>query len=224
MIGGSSAAGGGDSSVGGAGSSTAGEGGSSTIGGGVTGSLVAGGASVEGTDGSLGVAGWELSIAGIERSSEDGEGVGVLLGVGMTAGKSADEPSGIASCAALKPAPITPSRTFCAAFCTASLPPSIRAAACSSTCSAAPGRTRSTNSSGSGLSESGANQVSKETTTTTAASTPAPADNEPRLWPPRRRGRRAGAFSSRPSFRTSFRTSLNTVGPASPSRRPSRTG
>ena len=241
MIGGSSATGGaGGSSPGGAGSSAAGGGGSpggSSAIGGVTGSLGAGGA-----DGSLVVAGRELSLGGAEDplgadgslgaegSSEDGE-VGVLLGVGRTAGKGTDEAlPGMASCAALRPAPTTPSRTFRAVFCTVSLLPSISAAACSSTCSMAPGRTWSTSCSGTGVSESGASQVSKETTTTAAATTPAPANNDPWLAGRPRRSRKAfrrgkaGAFSPRPSLRISFCTTFNTVEPASPSRRRRRPG
>ena len=256
MTGGSSATGGAaGSSAGGAGSSAAGGGGSpggSSAIGGVTGSLGAGGASVGGAsvgdasvggaDGSLVVAGRELSLGGAEDplgadgslgaegSSEDGE-VGVLLGVGRTAGKGTDEAlPGMASCAALRPAPTTPSRTLRTVFCTVSLLPSISAAACSSTCSTAPGRTWSTSCSGTGVSESGASQVSKETTTTAAATTPAPANNDPRLAGRPRRSRKAfrrgkaGAFSPRPSLRISFCTTFNTVEPASPSRRRRRPG
>jgi hypothetical protein len=93
--------------------------------------------------------------------------------------------------------------------------PSI-AATCSSTCSTIPPATRSITSSGEsmGLSEFGASQLSSETNTTAAATTPVPASTYPRLARPSRRTkrlgrvnrRRAGAFEPRPpplSLRTS---------------------
>src|SRR5215217_3932484 len=90
------------------------------------------------------------------------------------------------------------------------LSPSVPSTAvtCSSTCSSTPPATRSITSSGEsmGLSESGASQLSSETNTTAAATTPVPASTYPRLARPRRRTkrlacanrRRAGARKPRP--------------------------
>src|ERR671921_836145 len=90
------------------------------------------------------------------------------------------------------------------------LSPSVPSTAvtCSSICSSTPPATRLITSSGEsmGLSESGASQLSSETNTTAAATTPVPASTYPRLARPRRRTkrlacanrRRAGAFEPRP--------------------------
>jgi hypothetical protein len=202
--GGSSVAGGGSSLVGG-GSSVAGVG-SSVAGDDVAGSLVGagGGASavVVGREGS--------AVAGRDVSPVLGEGsweVGVaVLGVGRVAGEGATNLLLLAALAIRvisEPAPDKPSRTFRTVFCTVSLLPWSTVAACSSICSATPGRMRSTTCRGIGLSESGANQVSNETTTTAATITPAPANKDLCLSPPRRPRsrfgrRRAGAFIPRP--------------------------
>ena len=210
--GGFSAAGGGSSVAGGGSSVVAGDspvtgGGSSLAGDDVAGSLVVGGGAsvVVGREGSA-VLGGDVSPVLGEGSSEAGVAV---LGVGRAAGEGATELLllllllVLAIRALPEPAPAKPSRTFRTVFCTVSLLPSSSVAACSSICSATPGRTRSTTCRGIGLSESGANQVSNETTATAAAITPAPANKDfclSRLRRPRRRfgRRRAGAFIPRP--------------------------
>jgi len=204
--GGTSVAGGGSSVVGG-GTSVAG--GGSTVAGEVVGSLVVGsGASVVIVGEVSRVLGGDVSpvppvlgegfpevdvtvLGGVRRDA--GEGVtGLLLAL---ANRAIPE---------LPAAPTKPSRTFRTVFCAVSLLASSSVAACSSICSATPGRTRSTTCRGIGLSESGANQVRNETTATAAAITPAPANKDLCLSPLRRprrgfgRGRRVGAFSPRP--------------------------
>jgi hypothetical protein len=198
-----SVAGGGSSVVGG-GSSVTGAGSSVTVGdfsvagADVVGSLVVGG------DASVVVEGDEIpTVRGGDVSpvlSEGSSEVGVaVLGLGRVAGEGATKLLlALASRAIPEPAPAKPSRTFRTLFCTVSLLPSSKVAACSSTCSATPGRTRSIICRGMGLSESGANQVRNETTTAAVAITPAPANKDLRLLPPRRprkfRRAEAGAF------------------------------
>jgi hypothetical protein len=201
---GSSVAGGSSSVVGG-GSSGPGEG--SSVAGGVVGRLVVGGgaavrggAAVVGSEVST-VLGGDVSPVLGEGSSETGIAV---LGVGRVAGEDTTELLlAFAIRASPEPAPAKPSRTFRTVFCTVSLLPWSTVTACSSICSATPGRMRSTTCRGIGLSESGANQVRNETTTTAAAITPAPANKDLCLSPPRRPRsrfgrRRAGAFIPRP--------------------------
>jgi hypothetical protein len=202
--GGFSAAGGGSSVVGVGSSVTGGD--SSVAGDDVFGSLVVGGGAsvVVGREGSAVLDGDVSPVLG-EGSSEAGVAV---LGVGRAAGEGATELLlllllVLAIRALPEPAPAKPSRTFRTVFCTVSLLPSSSVAACSSICSATPGRTRSTTCRGIGLSESGANQVSNETTATAAAITPAPANKDFCLSPLRRPRRRfgrakAGAFILRP--------------------------
>ncbi len=233
VAGGGSSLGGGGSSVAGAGSSVTRAGSSvtagdfSAAGADVVGSLVVGGdASVVVEDDELPtVRGGDVGSVLSEGSSEVGVAV---LGLGRVAGEGATKLLlALASRAIPEPAPAKPSRTFRTLFCTVSLLPSSKVAACSSTCSATPGRTRSIICRGMGLSESGANQVRNETTTAAVATTPAPANKDLRLLPPRgprrkfRRGK-AGAKTPRPSLRISFCTSFGTAEPASPSRRPRR--
>jgi hypothetical protein len=196
--GGFSTAGGG-SSVAGGGSSGTGEG--SSVAGGVVGPLVVGGgAAVRGGEVST-VLGGDVSPVLGEGSSETGIAV---LGVGRVAGEDTTELLlAFAIRASPEPAPAKPSRTFRTVFCTVSLLPWSTVTACSSICSATPGRMRSTTCRGIGLSESGANQVRNETTTTAATITPAPANKDLCLSPPRRPRsrfgrRRAGAFIPRP--------------------------
>jgi hypothetical protein len=199
--------GGGFSAAGGGSSVTGGD--SSVAGDDVFGSLVVGGDAsvVVGREGSAVLDGDVSPMLG-EGSSEAGVAV---LGVARAAGEGATELLllllllllVLAIRALPEPAPAKPSRTFRTVFCTVSLLPSSSVAACSSICSATPGRTRSTTCRGIGLSESGANQVSNETTATAAAITPAPANKDFCLSPLRRPRRRfgrakAGAFILRP--------------------------
>ena len=203
---------GGGSSVTGAGSSvTAGD--FSAAGADVVGSPVVGG------DASVVVEGDEIpTVRGGDVSpvlSEGSSEVGVaVLGLGRVAGEGATKLLlALASRAIPEPAPAKPSRTFRTLFCTVSLLPSSKVAACSSTCSATPGRTRSIICRGMGLSESGANQVRNETTTAAVAITPAPANKDLRLLPPRRPRRKfgraeAGAFIPRPLLLSRIRFSI----------------
>ena len=164
---------------------------------GVVGSLVVGGGAAVGDVEGSNILGGDVSPVLGEGSSETGIAV---LGVGRVGGEdTTDLPLAFAIRAIPEPAPAKPSRTFRTVFCTVSLLPSNTVAACSSICSATPGRTRSTTCRGIGLSESGANQVSNETTATAATITPAPANKDLCLSPPRRSrvgfGReRIGAF------------------------------
>lgn len=169
--------------------------------GGVGSPVVGGGASV--------VVGGEVPpvLGGVSPVvGEDSSEVGVtVLSAGRFAGEGATELLllALAIRAIPEPVPANPSRTFRTVLCTVSLPPSSSVAVCSSICSATPGRTRSTTGRGIGLSESGATQVRNETTATAAAITPAPANKDLCLSPPRRPRRRfgraeAGAFVPRP--------------------------
>ena len=183
------------------GGASSGTGEGSSVAGGVVGSLVvSSGAAVGGVEGSS-ILGGDVSPVLGEGSSETGIAV---LGVGRVGGEdTTDLLLAFAIRAIPEPAPAKPSRTFRTVSCTVSLPPSSTVAARSSICSATPGRTRSTTCRGIGLSESGANQVRNETTTTAAAITPVPANKDLCLSPPRRPrstfGRdRAGAFVPRP--------------------------
>ncbi len=205
--GGSSVVGGGSSVAGGGGSSVA-EGGSPVAGDDVVGSLVVGGGALV----VVVVGGGDVSPVLGEGSSE--VGVTVPGGVGRVAGEGATNLllAVLATRAIPEPAPAKPSRTFR----TVSLLPSSSVAACSSICSATPGRTRSTTCSGTGLSESGASQVRNETTATAAAMTPAPANRDLRLSPPRRPRRtfgcaEAGAFVSRPLLLSQISLSIRST-------------
>jgi hypothetical protein len=198
-----SAAGGGSSVTGGGSSVTGGD--FSSAGADVVGSLVVGGGAsvvVEGAEVPT-VRGGGISPVLSEGSSEVGVAV---LDLGRVAGEGATKLKlllALATRAIPEPAPAKPSRTFRTLCCTVSLLPSSKVAACSSTCSTTPGRTRSIICRGMGLSESGANQVRNETTTAVVAITPAPANKDLRLLPPRRPRRKfrraeAGAFIPRP--------------------------
>src|SRR5829696_1106111 len=141
---------------------------------------------------------------------------GALLGVTRTAAGTGAGPAladrSVAIWRSLSPAHgiLVPAAATSSLTLRSTLSPSVPSTAvtCSSTCSSTPPATRSITSSGEsmGLSESGASQLSSETNTTAAATTPVPASTYPRLARPRRRTkrlaranrRRAGARKPRP--------------------------